>query len=284
MNNTHWIVENITHESSYDEIIKEIKNQGYPLKTLMKGYKHSDLDEFRNNDAPVIFLGSIEITEIVKKQLSNNYPLTYCTPENYLCSKYMSYFGKYLFNDKYAMVSLSELQRQKFFYYGTFGKEALIFMRPDSGLKPFQAKLVDILDFDRFVTEEEQQKHQLVVVSTPKTIVGEWRFVVTNKKEIIAMSTYRFQGQITKIPSAPIEATELVKELLEVGYYPDSIFCIDICQAGDSKFYLLEINSFSSAGMYACKKDILVKRVSEIVEQEWLTQKMKNVIMHKENI
>jgi hypothetical protein len=264
----YWIVENMTHESSYDELMKEIKTQGHPLKTIMKGFKYSDLDDIRS-DSPVIFLGSIEMTEMVKKHLDMCFPVAFCTPENYLCRNYMSHFGKYLFNDKYAMVSLAELQRQKWFYYAQFGKEAMVFIRPDSGQKPFQARLIDLLDFDRFVTANDEVKHNLVVVSTPKTIVGEWRYVVTKDQEIIAMSTYRYQGQITRIPSAPEKATKLVEELLKVGYYPDTVFCIDICEDNDGNYWLLEINSFSSAGLYACKKDLIVKRVSEISEKEY---------------
>jgi len=263
----NWIVENFTHESSYDELIKEIKRQGMDLTLIKGGYQHSDLDKFRVGNPCVMFLGSIEMTETAKQQLPNCFPVAYCTPENYLCSKYLTHFGKYLFNDRYAIVSLSEIQRQKFFFYGVFGKEALIFIRPDSGQKPFQAQLVDLLDLDRFI--EKHNKHDLAVVSSPKIIRGEWRYVVTKHQEIIAFSCYRYQGQITKIPSAPDGATALVKELLTVGYYPDSVFCIDICQDNDDNFWLLEINSFSSAGLYACKKEPIVKRVSEIAEEEW---------------
>lgn len=264
-----WIVENFTNESSYSEIVNEIKQQGMNVKEIRRDYKHSDLDEFRNGQC-VIFLGSIEMTEIVRSQLPNCYPVAFCNQKNYLCSKYMSHFGKYLFNDKYAIVSLSEFYRQKFFYYGIFGKEALIFIRPDSGQKPFQAQLIDMIDIDRFFNRHEDIKHELVVLSTPKHIRGEFRFIVTKYKEIIGASTYQYQGQVTKIPSVPMGATELVKELLNIEYYPDSVFCIDICETNDGEFFLMELNSFSSAGLYASKKDLIIKRVSEISEEEWL--------------
>lgn len=264
-----WIVENFNKELSYTEIVKEIKFQGMDVKEIKGGYKHSDIDEFRNDSHCVMFLGSIEMTELVRKQLINCHPVAFCTPENYLCSKYMSRFGKYLFNDKYAMISLSELHRKKFFYYGVFGTEALIFVRPDSGQKTFQAQLLDLIDIDRFVEKNDHIKHELVLVSTPKSITWEGRFVVTKYKEILGLSTYRFQGQVTKIPSAPEGAIKLVKELLEVGYYPDSVFCIDIAGDADKNYWLLEINSFSSAGLYACKLPTIVKRVSEIAIEEW---------------
>jgi len=270
-----WIIENFSNDPSYQEMSDEIVKQGFTLKEIKDGYKKIDLIEFRKEKCCVIFLGSITMTELVQKQLQTCFPVSYCNKPNYLCSKYMSHFGKYLFNDKYTMISLAELQRKKFFFYGTFGVDALIFVRPDSGQKPFQAQLLDMIDIDKFVERNNDIKHDMVVVSSPKTIIWEGRFVVTKYKEIIGTSTYRYQGQVTKIPSVPKQATELVKELLNVGYYPDSVFCIDICEDSDEKHWLLEINSFSSAGMYACKKDNIVRRVSEIAEDEW---KIKNKI------
>ena len=264
-----FVVENFTKELSYQEVVEEVKKQGLEVKELNGGYKHSDLDEFRNGKC-LIFLGSIEMTELIKKQLPHCFPVVFCTKENYLCSKYTTYFGKHLFNDRYSIISLSEFYRQKFFYYGVFGKEALIFIRPDSGQKPFQAQLLDMIDVDRFVERYKDIQHELVVVSSPKNIRGEFRFVVTKYKEILGVSTYQYQGQVTKIPSAPAGATSLVRELLEIGYYPDSVFCIDICETNDGEYFLMEINSFSSAGLYACKKENIVKRVSEIAEEEWL--------------
>ncbi len=55
-----------------------------------------------------------------------------------------------------------------------------------------------------------------------------------------------------------------------MDYYPDSVFCYDICQDGDGECFLLELTSFSSAGLYATNKAAIVKRVSEIAEAEYL--------------
>jgi len=60
----------------------------------------------------------------------------------------------------------------------------------------------------------------------------------------------------------------LVKEILKVGYYPDSVFCIDICQDTDGNFWLMELTAFSSAGLYGCEMEKVVKRVSEIAIED----------------
>ena len=122
-------------------------------------------------------------------------------------------------------------------------------MRPDSGEKDTPAQLVDLQDMDKFVASYDY--HGLAVVSSPKNILGEWRFVVT-KNKIIAVSSYRFQGVLTCVPSAPKAATVFVEKVLENGYHPDPLFCIDVAQDMDGNFWVMELTSFSSAGLYAC--------------------------------
>jgi hypothetical protein len=268
MKKTKWIVENFTHESSYVDLVDAIKKEGHELKEIKGDFKYSDLDGY-NWESPVLFLGSINMTNTAFERMPHCYPVAYCNQQNYLCTRYMSHYGKYLFNDKYAIVSLKEFHRHKFFYYGIFGNESLIFIRPDSGQKPFQAQLIDLIDIDRFLEINKNIEHELVVISCPKNIRGEFRFVVSSKKEIISHSTYRFQDQVCKIPAVPVGATKLVKEILEVGYYPDSVFVMDVCEDHDNNYWLMELNSFSSAGLYACNKTDIVKKVSEIAEEEW---------------
>ena len=242
---------------------------------MIGGFQKKDLDEFKFYEHCVIFAGSIELTEIIKKELPHCYPVAYCTKANYFCSKYYSYFGKLLFNDKYFLISLKELVRNKFFYWGVLGKEALIFIRPDSGQKPFQAQLLDLLDLDNFHSKNKDIEHELVLVSSPKNIQGEYRFIVTKYEEIIGHSTYRYQGQITKIPSVPTKALEFCKEVLKIKYFPDSVFVIDICEDNDENYWIMELNSFSSSGLYESNKENIVKRVTEIAKEEFSTKMNK---------
>jgi len=173
-------------------------------------------------------------------------------------------------------MSLKEIVRQKYDVWGHYGKDSVIFIRPDSGEKTFQAGILDIIDLAQLHDSNKDCENDLVLVSTPKNIRWEGRFVVSRYKEIIASSTYRFQGQVAIIPSVPKETTKFCEELLnKVEYYPDSVFCYDICQDNDGNCWLMELTSFSSAGLYATDKDKIVKRVSEIAEAEMLDKYKK---------
>jgi hypothetical protein len=265
-----WIVENFVGDNGYEELIEEIRKQGMEC-TVLDITNHFELKTgLIKDDELIIFQGSIQLFRKLKEELSCK-PMGWMTDSNYLCSNYYPHFQKYLFNDKHVFTTVSGLKHNKFWFYSIFGKEALIYVRPDGGDKTFTGQLIDLQDFDKFFssgTRCSAKDTDMVVVSSPKNILGEWRFICTNEKEIIAMSCYQYQGQRTYIPSAPVEATKLCKEILSVGWYPDPFFTIDICQDSDKNFWMIEMNSFTCAGMYGANKELIVKRVSEIVSKK----------------
>lgn len=272
-----WLIENfLEHESWYRDLAKEVKKQGMEC-IVLDITNHFDLKPgLIGNNECVVFQGSIQLFRKLKKELTGAMPLGWMTDPHYLCSGYYPRFQKYLFNDRHVFTTVANLIHNKFWFYGQFGKEAVIYVRPDAGDKAFSGRLLDLQDFDKFWendTLSNCQPDSMLVVSTPKNIVGEWRFICTKQNEIIGVSTYRYQGQSTYIPSAPENATKLCNTILELGWYPDPVFTIDICEDSDGNYWLLEINSFTSAGTYAAKKDLLVKRVSEIAVEEYNTQK-----------
>jgi hypothetical protein len=258
-----WIIENLTKEPSYLELSAAAKELGFDVYDIRGDFKNSDLDRY--HDEKVIFVGCIEMCNLIRPQLIERgcYPATFANFEKYLCSQYYPHFGYYLFNDNYVMVPLKELKRRPYFFYGIFGREANIFLRPDSGEKTFKAGLTDLQDLDQFYNQVKEYENDLVVISSPKTINGEWRFLCNDQQEIIAVSSYRYQGLLTKVPSAPIKATEFCKQILSVGYYPDPIFCVDVAQCSDGEFWLMELTSFSSAGLYRMDMKKVVRGVEK---------------------
>jgi len=266
-----WIVENWAKEVSYTELLKALDEMGYQYYDLKDFKKSMWIEPLFPSDC-VVFQGSIQMAKLIKETMDHCAPVAWMTSENYLCSKYYSRMGALLFNDNYAMMSLNEVARRKFFCYGTWGKEASIFIRPDSGDKPFQAQLVDIQDIDRLVKNYADVGHELVVVSTPKNIKGEYRFIVS-KDGIIAHSTYRYQGLRSYIPAVPKGAYKKCEEVIAVGFHPDPVYCVDIVEDNDGDFWLMELNSFSSCGLYACDKKAIIKEVSRIAEKEYLDKR-----------
>ena len=240
------IYENVCREFAFDSLVKEFK----------ESYKVRDWDY--NVPHEGVFLGSIEGCNWMCE--NRPYVKYFSTFENYQCSVYYPQVQELLFNDKYAFIPFKDLARRKWDIYAWLGKEALVFIRPDSGEKDFPAELVDLKDIDKLVDNYDYEG--LAVVSTPKDSIGEWRFVVYDD-EIRAVSSYKYQGILTCVPSAPFGATDLVNKVIEKGIKPDEVFCVDVVQDMDNNFWVMELTSFSSAGLYACN----TKNIAEILKR-----------------
>ena len=267
----HWIIENIVKEPSFLELSEAVARAQHPLLNLRGDFANEMLNPYVRKC--VVFNGSIQMCKFVYLILLHNCcaPILYSSWQNFRCSAWYPFVSDLLFNDDYVMVPFSEVNRRAHWFYGTFAKEAMIFIRPDSGDKTFKGGPVDEQDFARFYDQFESERDEMVIVSSPKNIRGEWRFVVTSEKEIVAQSSYRSQGLSTLVPSAPCGATKRCQEILVrlEGHYPDKVFCIDIAEDGDGNFWLLELTSFSAAGLYACNKDAIVRAVSEHARRDF---------------
>lgn len=240
----------------YERVCRDFDFQTF--KTHFKrSYEMVDFGE----DIPYtgVFLGSIAGA----KWITENRPDVKCWSnfKNYLCSTYYPQVQELLFNDKYAFIPFKELGRRKWDLYAWLGKEAYVFIRPDSGEKDFPAELVDLKHIDKLVNNYDYEG--LAVVSTPKNSIGEWRFVVKNGK-IITYSSYKYQGVLTAIPSAPTGAVDLVQKVIDKGIEPDKIFCVDVVQDMAGDFWVMELTSFSSAGLYACD----TQKIADILNEE----------------
>lgn len=229
------IYENVCKEFAFNKLVGE-----FPLSFKVKDW---------NAEVPHqgFFLGSIEGCGWMKE----NRPYVQCfsTFSNYTCSAYYPKMQELLFNKCYAFVPFKDLARRKWDIYSWLGEEALVFVRPDSGEKDFPAELVDLKDIDQLV--ENYDYDGLAVISTPKKFMGEWRFVVS-REGICTYSLYKYQGIYTCVKAAPSGAIDLVNKVLEKDYWPDEIFCVDVVQDMGHNFWVMELTSFSSAGLYAC--------------------------------
>ncbi len=111
-------------------------------------------------------------------------------------------------------------------------------------------------------------ENSLVVVSSPKSIVTEWRFVVA-KKTVIAGSEYNHSGVFALKADYDPAAYDLAVRIAASSYQPDPVWVIDICKTSAGEYRLLEIGGFSFADLYACDKAAIVRAVSQVAADIW---------------
>lgn len=269
MTQCRWIIENFSEGADVFELIDAVKNAGHPLDIISRKsgfeYKHIQYD----NEC-VVFYGSINMAEIIRKHLATCAPVVWANPSDFLCTNYYPRFSRFLFNDRHKFMTVNEMRTDVWSIFAEYGKDAMIFIRPDSGDKTFSGQLLDLQDFSFWdnAIKSNAKPEDIILVSTPKNIVGEWRYIVT-QNEILGMSCYRYHGKTTLVPSAPTQATELVKKILDSAPLPAKICAVDIACDSDNAYWLLEFNSFNSCGLYAMDKTKIVKVASEIAISEY---------------
>ena len=265
-----WIVENFVGENGYETLIEEVRKAECEC-IVLDIRNHFEL---RPNLIDLlkcyVFQGSIQMFRKIKSEHPLACPLGWMNDNNYLCTSYYPIFQKYLFNDWHMFTTMAGLKENKWHIYRTFGKDTTVHIRPNGGDKTFSGQLIDLQDFDTCFSASRcsAKDSDIAVVSTPKNILGEWRFICTDEGEIVTVSSYMYRGKRTYVPSAPEGATKLCKEILSVGWFPDPIFTVDICEDNDGNFWLMEFNSFTSAGTYGADKAKIVESVNKIAVEQ----------------
>jgi hypothetical protein len=198
-------------------------------------------------------------------------PGAFCTVENFSWSNYACHYGEYLFNHDYAMLPFGELSRCRDRLFDLLGIDGRVFIRPDSPLKLFTGQIASRQTFSadlEFMGFYDFPANSLVVVSSPKEIVVEWRFVIVNG-EVVAGSQYKERGRPETRPDCDVRALELAQRIAALDYQPDPVWIIDICQDSNGTYGLLEIGGFSFAGLYACDRSKVVAAVSKAAIDLW---------------
>jgi hypothetical protein len=170
------------------------------------------------------------------------------------------------------MLPFGELRRQQAFLFDTFGKQGQIFVRPDSPLKIFTGQTMSDSTYDKdleFMAFYDFPSESLVVVSSPKSIEFESRFVVVDG-EVVAGSKNKV-GEEIRLSETDEDSWRLAEEIARTGFQPDRAWVMDICRTIDGCYHLLEIGAFSFANLYGCDKRSVVDAVSTAAAAIWKT-------------
>ena len=269
--NPRWILEEFAFYEEERQIKAEIEKQGMVCEIVDRRTSMSLEETESKSKECVILYGSLDFCRKMQRNNSWWVPGNYCNLKNYECISYYPPLAQYLLNENYVMLPYGELLRRKEFLYNTLGEDDCVFIRPNSGNKTFTGKLVkkeyfekDVDNFNFYGIESSG----LCIVASPKNITHEWRFICVNKK-VVTGSLYSLNG----VSSLSLNSDQLAMDLAQkvaMSYEPDSVWAIDICKTKAGEYKLLEIGCFSSAGLYACDLEILIREVSANAKKEYL--------------
>lgn len=266
-----WLLESDKLGEDSVNLMKEVRRQG--MRSGVASYipLRSDgtyLDIFDQGDC-VFCYGTVAFIKQVYDE-SAWIPGPYWTEENYHCSTYFDYFTDLILAQDHLWVEYGDLKKQREYLMEELGQADTLFIRPDSPNKAFTGQLIYGEEFDNTVDRlacPEVTSDTLVVVSPPRNILAEWRFVIADKK-VIAGSQYREEGQRCIRRQWPEEVWKFAEQAADYDWEPDRVYCMDICQTSTG-YWVLEINSVSTSGFYACDLAPIVEEVSRISVEDW---------------
>lgn len=290
-----WLIEDFDPDDSRTTLIEEVKQQGFQCEVIKYiPFESGSYDAIPNSSEQcVIFQGSLNLGRQLRREKSW-IPGVWCSLENFECTAYYPHYAQYLLNDQYFFIPVKDLYRRKDELYKLLGIDDTLFIRPNSGFKTFTGRAIPREEFDSDYEwmVEFSGENALALVARPKPIEMEYRFIVAdemdlgetvkfgdpNNKAVLAGSAYRKEGGLWTAwdnnSSQDRSAWEYLDSLLSrksITWFPDPVFTVDVCLSG-GKFWILELNSFSCSGLYACDLHRIVKGVSAMAVKAALAE------------
>jgi hypothetical protein len=150
-----------------------------------------------------------------------------------------------------------------------------VFVKPNTDTKEFAGTVVTAEKLREWVDGmmksgylEQSFLDNDVLISQPKEIGCEWRIVVVDGK-IAAHSVYRQYGIVKPEIWLPKEAEEFIESCISV-YNPFPVYVLDVCQVADGSYRVIEMNTFNSAGWYACDVPSVMSSITTFVEKNYV--------------
>src|SRR5262249_55590390 len=110
------------------------------------------------------------------------------------CVAYYPHFGRFLLNQRYALLPGVEAIRQQDWLFALFGRDDEVFVRPTGSTKLFTGRCVERDDFASALAPTRYDPATLVVIAAPRDLQCEWRLVVSGN-EVLTGCQYAVGGE-----------------------------------------------------------------------------------------
>jgi hypothetical protein len=212
------------------------------------------------------FHGSLGNAARINDEL-NWAPGSFCNASAFRCSTWYDGAREWLLHTDWRSLPANKFVDSADDVAASLGCTDRIFVRPDSPLKPFSGRVLDIasvtlaaLDHGFYFDDES-----LPVVAAPIRNVGrEWRFVVVGA-DVIAGSAYDAATRSAVSDQPDSDAWTYAQSVASAISAPADVYILDVCVCEcDGELRLIELNPFGGADLYACDAVAVVRAVTEI--------------------
>lgn len=244
----NWLVQKDIFEENEDRIAKSCGKFGGKAiffadrLDAMKQVVLSKLKVYNIN----VFYGSLEtsIDPWFCKSVLCNLP-------KLKCSYYYPKFDRYSLLNKDATFLPQQMLSDGIFDW--FDSNVL-FVRPDSGDKSFDGRLVGKVGFEsqKWDILNSTKEGDWLLIAPYQRIGDEFRLVISDR--VVTGSQYKAEGMALYGPMSK-EVEEFGNKAVEgIDYQPDKLYTLDVGEV-NGELKIIEANSFSCAGLYNCDFD-----------------------------
>lgn len=196
-------------------------------------------------------------------------PGVFCHTEAFHCSRWYPAARPWLLQRDAVVLPASRLVADPFAALRELGSPERVFVRPDSPLKPFAGRVVATsgltlrhLDHGFYYDDSDLP----VVVAPLRQVGAEWRYVVVDGR-VVAGSAYEANGRKARADDPGGRPWQKASEIAAALPAPERVYVLDLCEA-DGALWLLELNPFAGADLYACDPQTVVAAVDRVVQPD----------------
>lgn len=269
MENICWLIDVDLVAEEQPDLISHIKSLGYSVYKLSAALDKPKIEY--DPECIYAFLGSFEELRHVRKHLG--FPVaTYGLNSLINRSGYMSYLpNEWFLNEHSVMTTWGQLQNNSHRFFNRFDSDRL-FVRPNGGNKLFTGQV-----FEKSSIHEEMQfldryssvlPETIIWIGEAKKIDREYRFWISVGK-VVTWSEYSWDKTPIQNVTEPSQVViDMAEQVAKHEWQVDRIYTVDITEhSGEAK--IIELNSFSCAGLYNCDGKQLLETVSRDILAEW---------------
>lgn len=258
-----WVLESGVFPNSHTSLRDAIRDAGHSLVDWLDSWQ-SEKPPKRLSNGPTVFHGSLGNAAYVNDQLDWT-PGSFCDADRFRCSYWYDIKRHWLIHERYVFTTVAELVENAPTIAENVGATNALFVRPDSPLKPFSGRVVNVsgltpkhLDYGFYY----EDLNLPIVVAPVRRIGREWRFVVVNG-EVISGSGYDPTTRTSAAHRLDDSVFQFAAAIAAETFAPYNVYIMDVCDC-DNDLRLVEFNPFGGADLYACDPSPIVESISQL--------------------